>query len=605
MEQTLAAVGTFIETAPDAMLVVDVDGRIRVANRRAADLFGASDLTGIVVEDLLPVHLAAGHAELRRRFTADPTPRVMGAGRELDARRLDGVEFPVDISLGMIEAPGGEHLVSVAVRDITDRRAAEASAAQYQFIVDASHEAIFALDIDGTVTTWNPAAERLTGCSAGDAIGRPLGESMVIADAQVRRRLAAVADQGHALTACRTAIVRDDGGRTPISISLVPTRDAKGTVVGSSGLCRDITEEVETQEILGEVQTRIAETQRLARIGLWAWDLRADELQWSEQLHDIAGVGPLEFGGDLSAHLASIAERYRDEVADAMRRAVEIGEPLAVEYEIERPDGSVRWVALSGDAVADDDGTVVALRGICQDLTERHAAIEALRQADNLKDEFLGVVSHELRTPLTSIIGFGQLLHDRVDDELRTFTEVVVRNGHEMHGMVERILDFSRVQGGKIHVQVQDRKLGELVDDLQPLVGDALAAHEFLVDVDRDLVLAVDDNAFRRILVNLLTNAAKFTEPGGTIVLRGERGAGRTCHLSVHDDGPGIPEDSLEEVFERFVQLGSAPVAARRGAGVGLAIVRSYVNALGGDVWAESPPGQGACFHVELPLAAS
>lgn len=600
--QTLEMIRGFIETAPDAMLVVDAAGTIRVANRRAMEMFGAADLEGLLVDALVPDRFAQGHADLRAAFAADSTPRPMGAGRELEAKRLDGSEFPVEVSLGLIDATG-EALVSVAVRDVTRRREAEAESAVFGFIVAATREAIVAVGADGEVTAWNLAAERLTGLSADVAIGRPLWECLVVGDPVLRVQLSAGVDGRAAIDRVRTTVSRTDGTPTPVSISLAPIVDHKGATRGACALIRDITEEVEAQSILAEVQARIAEAQRLGGIGLWAWDVRTDDVQWSEQLHEIAGVGPLEFSGDLDGHLAVIDPETREAVRVMMRTAAETGETFNAEFSLHRPDGGRRWVMLSGEPERDDAGALLALRGICQDLTDRHAAVEALRDADRVKDEFLGVVSHELRTPLTAILGFGRILEGRVPDHLEQFVDAIVRNGVEMQGMVERILDYSRSQGGGLLLQFDDHPLDGLLDDLWIQVDSALADHVRHVEAEPDLVLHVDPEAFRHVMVNLLTNAAKFTPKGGSITVRARRGVGGHCLISVDDGGPGIPDDELEAVFDRFHQVKSNPIASKRGAGVGLAIVRTYVSAMNGRVWAENRPGGGAIFSVELPMA--
>lgn len=600
-DHTLDTVARMLETAPDAMLVVDGHGTVRAANQRAVEMFRAPHLVGVPVDSLVPDRFVAGHRALREGFAKDPVPRPMGAGRELEAKRSDGTEFPVEISLGLVDADG-EPLVSVAVRDITSRRESEARAAVFGFIVAATREAIVAVGADGAVLTWNDAARRLTGRSAEDAVGRPLLECLVISDPDLQAGLTEGIAARSTVERLRTRLVRTDGTTTPVLIDMAPIIDKRGQIIGATALVRDTTEEDEAQIIIAEVQKRMAETQRLGGIGLWEWDVRSDEVQWSEQMHEIAGVIPFDFAGNLEAHLAVIDPERQEEVRSTMRVAAETAERFDVEFSLHRPDGAHRWVTLSGEPVVGADGRL-RVRGICQDLTDRHAAEEALREADRMKDEFLGVVSHELRTPLTVILGFGRVLQDQVPEELKEFASAVVRNATEMEGMVERILDYSRSQGGRMSLQVGDHRLDDLLDDLAPLVEAALAHHVLALDIEPELVLRVDPDAFRHIMVNLLTNAAKFTPREGSITVRAHALSTDRCLVSVEDAGPGIPEDELEAVFDRFHQVKANPTAAKRGIGVGLAIVRTYTEALNGRVWAENRPGAGASLYVELPAA--
>lgn len=595
----------FLETAPDAMLLVGADGTIVSANRRAEGMFGApeSGLVGLSVDDLVPADVAAAHRRHRATFWSDPTPRPMGSGRDLTGRRLDGHEFPVDVSLGTVDA-GGETLVVAAVRDIADLVENQRSLAASAFIVAASDDAIYVLDSLGTVTSWNQAAERLTGRRAADVLGTIIERPFELVDSGLESELTERARSGEKLDHYRTELVRSDGSVTPVSLTLAAVRDHHGRVAGISGIARDITEEVTAQQTLLEVQRRLAETQRLARIGLWGLDVATGEVQWSSGLHEIAGISPLDFESDLASHLAPIVSEDRDRVSAALASSIEDGTPFQTEYSLVRPDGGRRYIASRGDPVI-HGGRVVSLSGICQDLTERQRLLEALREADRLKDEFLGVVSHELRTPLTSIVGFSRFLRDRVDGDVEAWTEIVLRNAESMQGIVERILDYSRFQHGRVNLEIGAERVTDLVDRVLPLVASPLAHHEFVTDIDTELTVLVDRQAMDRILVNLLSNSAKFSPPSSTIRLEAlpdrER---RTGRFRVVDEGCGIPTDELEAVFERFHQVASDQISTHHGVGVGLSIVKGYAEAMGGSVWIDSAIGRGTTVTVEVPLAS-
>lgn len=591
----------FLATAPDAMLLVDAEGSIVAANTRADQLFGAGDvgLSGHSVDDLVPADLAGVHRTHRHSFATDPDPRPMGSGRDLVARRVDGSEFPVDVSLGTVQA-GDDRLVVAAVRDITERVDAQRALAASSFIVDSGHDAICVLDSDRRLTTWNRAAERLTGRRAADVLGtvaeRPLG----LVDPTLEAELVERALLGERLDHYRTEIVRVDGQRVPVSLALAAVRDERGRVIGMSGILRDITEEVTAQQTLKEVQDRLAETQRLAHVGLWVYDVRTGDVQWSGELHEIVGVSPLHFSGDIDGHLQTISEDDRERVSDALEAAISELKPFHAEYAIERPDGEWRWLTSRGDVVVHAAGNIT-VHGICQDLTDQQRLLDALREADKLKDQFLGVVSHELRTPLTSILGFSQLLRPHVDGEPSTWLDVVVRNAEEMHGMVERILDYSRLHSGAMKLVIAVHDARTLVGEAMTLVAAPLAGHVVETEID-DVVMAVDQNAMTRVLVNLLTNAAKFSPSGSTIDVR-VTGGGDTATLRVSDEGCGIPSDQFETVFERFHQVESSRVSTRRGVGVGLSIVKEYVEAMRGTVRVEKSSDSGTTVVVELPVS--
>jgi signal transduction histidine kinase len=254
-----------------------------------------------------------------------------------------------------------------------------------------------------------------------------------------------------------------------------------------------------------------------------------------------------------------------------------------------------------------------------QDLTERRLAeerlkealerereaVEQLRQADRLKDEFLALVSHELRTPLAAIVGFSLALTQAGDDE-EVRTEVADRiagNAEEMRRMVERLLDFSRLQAGRVEVEPTAIVLREAIDRICLNLTGLLGAHVLDVDVPLEIQARADADALSRIVSNLITNAVKFSPPASTIWLRAEVNDGWVT-VSVRDSGTGIPKELQDRVFERFFQAPNQPVG-RRGTGVGLAIVARYVQLHGGRIWLESEPGEGSTFFFTLPAATA
>lgn len=593
----------FIETAPDAMIVVRSDGSILEANQRAEAMFGvdAGALSGRSVEDLLPEHLADRHREHRKGFLEDPTPRPMGTGQDLVARRPDGTEFPVDVSLGVVEVDG-ETLVAVAVRDVTEQADAQRALAASAFIVDSSQDAIYSLDASGAVTTWNRAAELLTGRRAEEMLGVVTDRPLHLVPSAGEAGLIERARSGELIQRHHVELLRIDGTAVPISLTMAAIRDTRGRVVGTSGIARDITEEVTAQETLADVQQLLDTTQRLAQIGLWAHDPRSGEVQWSAGMFEIAEVSPFDFDGTLDALLGIVADEDRSMVAEALADAIEHKEPLHIEFPIVVPDGSRRWLMCRAEMRLSKDGSVAEVRGICQDLTERQQLLDKLRETDRMKDEFLGVVSHELRTPLTSIVGFGGLLRDMVEGEQKTWADVLVRNAEEMGGMIERILDFSRVSDGRLHLVVEPIAVEDVIAEIEPLISAPLKEHQLVVEAQPSLAMLVDRHAVRRIIVNLLTNAAKFSPPGSSIELRIEA-QGSDIEIRVRDEGAGIPAEEHDRVFERFHQVPSNMVASKRGVGVGLAIVKGYVEAMGGTVGVDSSVGNGSTFIVRVPRA--
>ena len=227
-----------------------------------------------------------------------------------------------------------------------------------------------------------------------------------------------------------------------------------------------------------------------------------------------------------------------------------------------------------------------------------------LREADRLKDLFLATVSHELRTPLTAVRGFGSVLRQQWarlgDAEREQLLDRIVANATSMESMIEQLLDFSRLQAGRVQVELETLDLGEVVGEMVDSLELHLAEHDVVVETN-DLRVIGDRFAFGHVLRNLLTNAAKYSSAGTRITIDAEQ-IGDTVRLHVRDEGIGIAPEDQRRVFQSFFQ--SAPALAdKRGTGVGLNVARRYAQLQAGGLDLESQLGTGSTFTFTLPAA--
>ena len=263
-----------------------------------------------------------------------------------------------------------------------------------------------------------------------------------------------------------------------------------------------------------------------------------------------------------------------------------------------------------------DRSFMSALSRIAAEAFERARLFEAERSArtaaesaNRAKAAFLASMSHELRTPLQAALGFAQLLRSGVfgpiNQEQSEALARVERSQTHLAGLIDDILDFARLEAGRVRVLLEAVQAKEIIDELVPLVEPQAVLKQISMSAQspEGLVVAVDRQRMRQVMINLVGNAIKFTDPGGAvrIVARPE---GNRVRFDVHDNGVGIPADRLKEIFEPFVQVDDALTRTASGAGLGLAISRDLARAMGGELTVQSESGKGSVFSVSLPAVS-
>ncbi|HYV59606.1 MAG TPA: ATP-binding protein, partial [Acidimicrobiia bacterium] len=233
-----------------------------------------------------------------------------------------------------------------------------------------------------------------------------------------------------------------------------------------------------------------------------------------------------------------------------------------------------------------------------------HTVAARLAEADQQKSEFLALVSHELRTPLTAVKGFVDtvLLHwDRLPGDRRR--ELLTRassNADELGRLVRQLMEFGRTESGPIEIAPDTLEIASAVDVALCGIAPVTAKHRMDVDVPDGLAVDADADAFNHVLVNLLTNAVKFSPAGSAVAIRARRDANEVV-VSVADEGAGIACDEQERIFDRFYQSQNGNHA--RGTGIGLTIAQRFTAQHGGRIWVDSQPGHGATFSFTMPVA--
>jgi len=483
--------------------------------------------------------------------------------------------------------------------------------------VDAVKDyAIFMLDPTGLVVTWNTGAEHIKGYRAAEAIGKHFSLFYTpedVASGKPERELEIAAAEGRLEDdGCR---VRKDGSRFWVNVVITAFRNDAGELMGFVQVIRDMTEQRARDYALREAEERMRSVVNHVIDGIITIDERGLVESFNPAAEKTFGYPAIEVVGrnvsmlmpepHHSGHDGYLANYFRTHQS----KIIGIGR----EVEGLRSDGSIFPMEL-----AVSEFNLAGRRyftGIIRDITERkrlerelHKRVAELDETGHRKDEFLAMLAHELRNPLAAITTAVQLsTMSGVQDQINWSMEVINRQVKHLTRLIDDLLDVSRITRGK--VELRKEKI-----DAYPVINGALEAirplikqrnHELIVSLQAGLRLDADPTRLEQILVNLLANAAKYTESGGTIWFTAEH-EGNDIVIKVRDTGIGIPPEKLPQMFELFAQGDRSLARSEGGLGIGLTLVRSLAEMHGGSVTATSEgPGKGSEFMVRLPAVAA
>ncbi len=489
----------------------------------------------------------------------------------------------------------------------------------FRILVDSVRDyAIFALDVNGNVVTWNAGAESINGYRAEEIIGHHWSQFYppeAIASGNPEWELREATARGSMEE--EGWRVRKDGSRFWANVVVTTLHDENGALLGFANVTRDLTLQRLADEELrqSEARSRLI-IQSVKDYGIFMLDVDGRVLSWNEGAHRIMGytVGEI-VGQHFSAFypaedLAWGKPKWELEVASDEGRLEDEGWRL-------RKDGTRFWANVVITALRDSTGTLVGFAKVTRDLTERRAAqersladarrIAEVEAANRAKSEFLTAMSHELRTPLNAIGGYADLLAmgaaGAVSPQQEQYLDRIRASQQHLLGIINDLLNLGRIEAGQLAYDLAPVSLSEVIDAMVPLIEPQARAKGVVVRrvaCVRDVVACADRQKVEQILLNLLSNAVKFTKPGGHVQVSCDR-TGDRCTLAVEDDGIGVPADKLAAIFDAFVQVGRSLTSQHEGTGLGLAISRELARAMGGDVTVRSTVGQGSTFMLNLP----
>ena len=623
VEKTLQLQAAAMSAATDGIAILNQQGEYVSLNQAHAQIFGYDSAAQLLGKNWQTLYEISEY----QRLLEECVPLLLQQGycrTEAQGLRRDGSTFPHEISVTLL--PGGERIC--IIRDITERKQAEAKLRQSQHFVqriaEASPNLLYIFDLNeqrniyanqemAVFLGYTPEQIQAMGANVLPTLIHPEDLARLPAYFQ---QVQNAADGEIFEIEYR---VRDANGewRTLLGRETPFARTPDGMVTQLLGTATDITERQQMEAALQESEQRYELATRAAKVGVWEWNLETNEFYIDPTIKAILGYSETEIANNFNQWIASIHPDDQSTFLTATHAhlAGETSE-YRVEHRMMHKDGSIRWIVVRGQAIRDAQGKGIRMIGTNTDITERKLAEIALQEAkeaadaaNRAKSTFLANMSHELRSPLNAILGFAQLMSNSVtlpqqyQDNLR----IIHNSGNHLLTLINQVLDLSKIEAGRITLNETTFNLHHLLREVEDMfrlkVNEKGLQLRFNGVADVPPTIQTDEIKLRQVLINLMSNAVKFTSAGSVVVTVAQQRTnnnGRiTLHFEIKDTGCGIAANELESIFEAFVQSQSG-VQSQNGTGLGLTITRKFIQLMGGEITVNSQLMQGTTFTFNI-----
>jgi PAS domain S-box-containing protein len=629
LEESEARKSAILETALDAIISIDHEGKVREWNPAAARMFGytsAQILGQNMAEKIVPASLRAAHSKGFAQCVATGKGRILGQRMEMTGQRADGSEFPVELALTRVPTEGPPTFTGF-IRDITERKKADAalreSEARKGAILETALDAIISMDEQGIIHEWNPAAERIFGYPRAEALNRSMDELIVppsVRDVYHDRLSNYLITGVGSLLGRPIEMPAMRADKSEFSAELAITRVAGREPSIYTCFIRDITARKRAEEELSQSEERYRMlVEGVSDYAIYMLDPEGCVATWNAGAERIEGYKADEIMGQ---HIARFfpSEDVQQGKPDLMLKAAKRDGRCTDEGWRMRKDGTRYWSNMVLTALYDHFGKHCGFSKISHDVTQRKQAEEEIHQLNTELEQrvidrtsqlqaayqemesFSYSISHDLRAPLRHIQGFVEVLQSKLtgslDEENAQLLKTIADAGKHMGRLIDDLLNFSRM--GRVEMQKQPVSLAELVkavrNDLQP----ETRGRKIKWVIGELPEVWADASLLRQVLTNLLSNSLKYTRTRDEAQIEMASLVTDT-EVTVHirDNGVGFDMQYVEKLFGVFQRLHRA--ADFEGTGIGLANVQRIIHRHGGRVWAEGAVNSGAVFHFSLP----
>lgn len=622
VKQARDQLNIILQGVADGIVVWDKEDRIIYANEATAKLTGDTS-TPITTETPRPATYKKFEFfdEQRRPFPHSLLPHRQVFGGKQEAQATIGYRDPLSnhserwaiLQARPVFDERGEVVNAIAIlHDITERKAVDEARQLLAAIVVSSDDAIITKTMDGIVTSWNAAAEKIYGYSFEEMIGRSIVTLFPPGSLDEFTAIMETIKKGESFGPYDTRRLKKDGTIFMVSVTVSPVKEASGEIAGASEIARDITEKKRLENELWRSRQQLEVIFANIADGISVQDGNGKLIFINE-----AGA---RRSGYLSARDALEAAdgrtlrthtEQRFEILDEHGNLIPYDElpgkralrgekaPQAIVQYYDRITQTRQWSLVKAQPLINDTtGQVELAITIFSDITETY-------EEKQRKDEFISMASHELKTPVTSLKGFTQVLQRRLlkqgDEQALHYLNRMDAQLSRLTKLVGDLLDVSRMQAGKLTFDIEQFELDALVQETVENVQATTSTHEIVVEGRTGGCILGDQDRLGQVFINLLTNAVKYSPQANKVTVHLSRMEHQAI-MNVQDFGIGIDASHHQKIFERFYQVTDPEERTYPGLGMGLYISNEIVERHHGRMWVESRKGQGSTFSVALPL---
>ncbi|QPK64390.1 PAS domain S-box protein [Methylomonas sp. LL1] len=620
------------EDSRQPVLLVE-NGRFIDANQATLDMMAMDSLDQLLnsaPEEISPKYQPDG------QLSADKVVKVIddairqGSNRfEWEHIRRNGEHFIAEVMLTPIRYQE-KLLIHVVWTDITERKRLEQQSKRFEAIVNSSDDAIISKNLDGIVTSWNPGAAKVFGYGAEEMLGQSLLKLIPLELVDEESTIIEKIKLGQPYAHYETKRIRKDGSEIDVSVTISPIRDQHGKIVGASKIARDITRRKKNEEQLNKLSLTVEQSLNIVVIT----NLNAEIEYVNPRFTQVTGYSIEEVMGQNPRILKSGHTPLS--VYENMWQTLTKGSVWQGELINRGKDGRefTEWVNIS--PLRNSAGVMTHYVAVKEDITQKKRDAEELERyrkhledlvktrtaelemarhaaevANQSKSAFLANMSHEIRTPMNAVIGYAHLLRGKCQDSDHIDKlDRIIASGKHLLGIINDILDLSKIEAQRLTLEKTTFLIVPTLDHVCSMMADRIASRglQFIEETDprlKDLPLVGDPLRIGQILVNYLSNAAKFTERGKIIMrtkLVKEDSGHVTIKFEVEDTGIGIDAAHLDKLFQDFEQAESSTTRRYGGSGLGLAISRRLASLMGGETGVISELGKGSIFWAVITL---